>query len=463
MASSLIERAEETWRLHLGSVPLWRRPFFRNVAVLAGGSVAGQIISLAFSPIITRLYGPEAFGILGVFTSVVSIGIPAATLGYAYAIVLPARDEDALRLVGLALVLAGIVALVATALILPFRRLLAAALGIENAAPYLLLIPVVVLCGGVSTTLDHWLIRKKQFQASSGITIAERLLTNGAKAGAGLIAPVAGTLIGIAAGGRGLHAMLAALSSRDTRRRAARAEATKSRLLDERSSLVLREYRDFPVYRLPQILLNSLGHSLPTMLLASFFDPSTAGLYALAVRVLHLPGSIIASAVGKVFEQRVAAAAHEGESLRKLIVRATLGLVAAGVAPFALIMALGPGLFSFAFGPEWKGAGQYARWLGLWLFFGFINKPSVSAIPILGLQGHLLAYEVVTLVAVGASLLVGSLVLRSEMAAIALFSITGTVSYCSLIAYVVVQSKRRLRRMDPSVEAASRGKEGHDA
>jgi len=43
--------------------------FVRNVAIVATGTAGAQAITMAFSPINTRLYGPEAFGILGTFTA----------------------------------------------------------------------------------------------------------------------------------------------------------------------------------------------------------------------------------------------------------------------------------------------------------------------------------------------------------------------------------------------------------
>lgn len=459
----LIDRARESWRLRFGSISLWRWSFLRNVAVIAGGNVIAQIITLAFSPVITRLYGPEAFGVLGVFSSVASIGIPAATLGYGYSIVLPPRDEDALALLRTTLVGAGLVALIALAIVVPFRGPLAFSLGMEDSVPYLLLMPLMILWGAMSTTLDKWLIRKKQFRASSGIMIAERFLINGAKAAAGLIAPVAGTLVGIATAGQGLHALLAGLSSRATRSQAARVQPSTWQPLGDRTRHLLYEYRDFPIYRLPQILLNSVAHSFPTLLLAFFFDPAAAGLYVLADRVVRFPGTIIASAVGKVFQQRIAEAAHEGQSLRGLIVTATFGLAGAGALPFALIMGLGPTLFSLVFGAEWRMAGEYGRWLGLWLFFGFINGPSVSSIPILALQGHFLVYEVVTVGARAGSLLVGALIFESALAAIALFSITGAVVNFILIAFVVFESDRRVRDLDNDREPTTQPRKKEDA
>lgn len=85
---------------------LRQTPFVRNVATVASGSIASQIIALAFSPIIAMLYGPGVFGMLGVFSTIVAILVPVAAMTYAMAVVLPARDEDAWDLVELSLGLA---------------------------------------------------------------------------------------------------------------------------------------------------------------------------------------------------------------------------------------------------------------------------------------------------------------------------------------------------------------------
>ena len=54
----------------------------KSVAKLAGGAAIGQVLTLAASPILSRLYAPEDFGVLGVFTSITSTAIMFATLRY---------------------------------------------------------------------------------------------------------------------------------------------------------------------------------------------------------------------------------------------------------------------------------------------------------------------------------------------------------------------------------------------
>ena len=73
-------------------------PLIGNLAKVTSGTIAAQAIMFAFSPIITRLYGPEAFGIQGVFLSLVAILSPAIALSYPMAIIEENSDENARRL-----------------------------------------------------------------------------------------------------------------------------------------------------------------------------------------------------------------------------------------------------------------------------------------------------------------------------------------------------------------------------
>ena len=51
----------------------WTRPgFFRNMLVVMSATAVAQLIGLGFAPILTRLYGPAEFGVLGTYTSVAS-------------------------------------------------------------------------------------------------------------------------------------------------------------------------------------------------------------------------------------------------------------------------------------------------------------------------------------------------------------------------------------------------------
>ena len=172
------------------------------------------------------------------------------------------------------------------------------------------------------------------------------------------------------------------------------------------------QYYDFPLYRAPQVFLNAISQSLPVLMLASFFGPESAGFYAICKTVLGVPSLLIGQAVGDVFYPRITEASHQGEDLSQLILKATIALAAVGLLPFAIVVAFGPQLFSFVFGGEWLRAGEYARWLALWMFFGFLNRPSVAAIATLSIQGFFLVFELVSIGVRIVALAIGFLFLK---------------------------------------------------
>ena len=67
---------------------LFKSPFVRNVIILSSGTAGAQIIAILLSPIITRLYGPEAYGLMGTFNAMISIITPVVALTYPIAIVI---------------------------------------------------------------------------------------------------------------------------------------------------------------------------------------------------------------------------------------------------------------------------------------------------------------------------------------------------------------------------------------
>ena len=416
-----------------------KKPFIRNVAVVASGTAAAQAIIFAFSPIITRLYGPEIFGVLGVFLAMTAIVTPIASLTYAQAIVLPPNDNDAKGLFFISLVTAGFLGILLTIILLLFKNQIVNLFKIGAISSFILLVPVVMFFSACRQSLEQWLIRKKEFKDISKVTVSQAFLINGTKVGAGFFFPSAVTLVVLSALKDFLHAIQLAFV------------ALKSQVTKEGKSIsrinrysyfwkLASQYRDFPLFRSPQVFLNSISYSLPVLMFASFFGPVAAGFYTLGHKVLTLPSTLISKSVGDVFFPRISEAANKNENIKRLIIRATMGLILAGIIPFAVVAIFGPALFSFVFGAEWMIAGEYARWLAVWLFFMFINKPSIIAIPVLGIQGFFLVYEITVVFIRIVALLAGVLIFKNEIITLALFSLVNALLYIFLILHVIFKS-----------------------
>jgi O-antigen/teichoic acid export membrane protein len=415
-----------------------KRPFIRNVVMVASGTAMAQAISMIFSPLITRLYGPDAYGLQGVFLSIASIMGAIASMTYPVAIVLPKSDIDAVGLVWLSIYIGIAMSLLTLVILFFFGPEILTLLQAEEISAFIYLIPAFMFISVVSTVLGQWLIRKKAFTLTAKVTVWQTLIINMIKASFGLVHPTAAVLIITNTLGGLLSAVMIFFGLRKTRKASQQeAKVSKTRLS---TWALAKRHRDFPLLRAPQVLLNSVSHSLPVIMLATYFGPATVGFYSIASAVLAIPAGLIGNSVMQVFYPRINEAIHRGEDAKALIIKATAGLALSGALPFAAVIVAGPTLFSFVFGEKWQVAGVYAQWLALWLFFQYINKPAVSAIPALRLQRGLLIYELFSTGSKVLALYLGYTHFKSDVAAIALFSVFGVVAYSWLILWVIFHS-----------------------
>lgn len=413
--------------------------FIRNIVIVASGAAGAQIITMLFMPVITRLYGAEAFGLLGVFTAVLTVLTPIAALAYPIAIVLPKEDDDARSIAKLSLLIASIMSMIILIVIFFTKESIITWFNLQAIDNYLFLLPIALFFAATQQIMQQWLIRKKQFKVTARVAVSQSLIINSIKAGVGVFNPIGAILIFTATLGNALYTMQLWFGAQKWSIETDRINSENSSKSDLK--ILAHKHKDFPLYRAPQQFINALSQSLPVLLLANFFGPASAGFYTLGKTAMGVPSALIGKAVGDVFYPRITEAAHNNENLFKLIRKATVMLAVVGIVPFGVIIAFGPVLFSFVFGTEWVAAGEYARWLALWLFFAFINKPSVAALATLGLQFFFLRYEIVSVVLRAVALYIGFSFYDDDEIAVAIFCISGVCLNVYLIISTLIKSR----------------------
>jgi O-antigen/teichoic acid export membrane protein len=95
--------------------------FTRNVLTLMTGTTIAQAIPIAISPILTRIYTPEDFGIFALFIAISSIVGSIVNGRYELAIMLPKKDEDAINILVLGLIITSFISLLLLILIILFN------------------------------------------------------------------------------------------------------------------------------------------------------------------------------------------------------------------------------------------------------------------------------------------------------------------------------------------------------
>lgn len=407
------------------------------MAAVGGGSAVGQLILVFASPLITRLYGPEAFGTWGLFNAVALLIAPVAALTYTTAIVLPEREADALALVRLSVWLTISSCVLTIILFLFLGNALGAMIGLKEDAAVLSLIGVYVLTIGIGAIAQQWLIRLNHFRRLAVSNVAYSGFTAVAQVLGGFLSPTALMLVGSNSIGRGLHSALL-VSFAGFRR-----SSTKYSGEWVSAYCVARKYKQFPVFRAPQVLVDGVSQALPVVLLAGLFGPAAAGFYALCRSVLGMPGQVVGNAVADVFYARVVDSYHSGQKITRLVGRATVLLLVSLSVPVMVVIIFGPSLFGLVFGTDWAVAGNYAQWLSVWIWLMVSNRAALQAIHVLGLQRfHLILTVIGSAVRFG--VLVGAAALDfSALQAVAVFSLASAFINIFLIVLVLRFCRRR--------------------
>jgi lipopolysaccharide exporter len=364
--------------------------FTRHVLTLASGTAAAQLVTVAAAPILSRLYGPEAFGVFGVLLGLTTPLSMIAGCKYELAIMLETSRAAALDALRLVFVACGMWAILLLGIIALGGEQLAGLLGVEGHAALLLLLPGLVFLGGTSNGLSFWTTRQERWRVQSTSEVSRNLTT---AAGQLILSAATAGPIGLLVGRfLGELVMLVQLLRGSVAQMAfggpelARPFWLRLRITGRRLKRVASRHREIALYQTPRALLNSSLNNSPAILLAAILSPEVAGLYWFAARLLRMPVGMVGNAVRRVFFKAAISLRSGGASERPLLLRVTVILFLLGLGPMLVLMAFGPSLFAFVFGEEWREAGAYARWLGLWTWFDLAAAPAGMLVSVHTLQ-----------------------------------------------------------------------------
>jgi O-antigen/teichoic acid export membrane protein len=175
-------------------------------------------------------------------------------------------------------------------------------------------------------------------------------------------------------------------------------------------------------------LFNNASLQFAPLLLASLYGAAIAGMFALTLRVLSIPASLVGGAVGNVFYSR-APQAHQEGNLHTLVETIHGKLATVAIPVLVVLLNFGPELFRFVFGEQWYKAGQYAQWMAPWLYFQFQWSPLSTIAPVLGLQREALISQTLTFIARIISLLCCAWLGTTADAAVLTFAVVSAIVY----------------------------------
>lgn len=402
--------------------------FLRNVFIIMSGTGIAQLLGLCMSPIISRLYTPDDFGMFGNFNAVFMVIAAGATLDYGQAIMLPEKRYDALHLFYVSCAATCFMSFFCSIICIFFPTFVLSLIKSDS----LWLLPLLifaVLVTGMNISLQSWAIRIKSFKHTSGSNVARSISNNSSQVMFGFLkygpfGLIISNIIGDAMGS--INVLFLFLKD------------TKSSFKTIRFRKLLsmaKSYYDFPLYSASQNMINAVSAGVPVILLTHFFSVSIAGYYAFSIRIMRKPMSLITGSIRQVLFQRACEIKQSNKTICSLYVKSTVGLFLLGLIPSLLLVLWGPYLYSLVFGEQWLNAGHYARWIILWMLFVFCNVPAVLFARIIRIQHVIFIYDLGLLAARVMTLIIGGFYLTA-IECVAVYSILGAVMNSFLIALV---------------------------
>lgn len=329
----------------------------RASLTLALGHGLAHLLPLLLGPWIARLYTPAEFAEYALVWAVASN----------LAVVACARYEMALPLARGASTLRSLLALAGRLLLLMWA--LAALLGalLTPRWPAMTLLPALVLGLGLVQLLAMLATREQRF----GLLAVSRIWQWGAAA----VGQVALGLAGYGAWGLLLAPLLALALAAVWLLWPLRALLRGLKAVSlPRLRAVARRHRDFPLLNTPHAFSGAAQDTLTLLIVTAISGDAATGVWALALRYLKAPATLVGAAVsGALYPQLTRAATHE--EARALVRRCIRSLLLMALPAAALLMAVAPALFAWAFGEPWRAGGELARALAPYLALHFVASP----------------------------------------------------------------------------------------
>ena len=356
----------------------------RNIALLTSGTIVAQAINIVATPILSRIYTPADFGLVGVYTAVVTICATLITLRYELRVLLPDTDSEARSVVILALVLAVTLGGVLTASTTILPGTVQALLGLQQLGTWLPVAILASIAAAIISSMNYWFSRCGQYIKMTALRIAQTVLLVTLSMVLGFLAVPNGLL----------YAQVTTLAVSLLMFMYCGYASLVHPVLRQSLVIAAKKHNQAPLFLMPTALLNVLTIQLPFVVLSTWFSSDAAGQYRMAWTLLALPSSLVGSAIAQVFFQRFSSVWPDVVAAKALLFRTWTILAILGVAPLTIVMLFGEQLFALVLGNAWRDSGVMAAILAPMVFMSLIHSPTSTTFVVMGLESKLLFFGI---------------------------------------------------------------------
>lgn len=336
--------------------------FLKPIAILASGSLLAQLITFFCSPLLTRIYSTEDFGI---FTFIISsVAIFSGSINGRYDVsIVTSRDNEVYPLIKISLLLMLVFSI---AIYLGFYIYVSFDSVDNPIKQYLFFIFILLLIAGLINVLNAYNNRHQNFKLMTQVYLIRSIAQN-------LLMIILG-LVNLKSVGLLLSQLLGQLFG-------IRKQSSNLSLLEmfscsmwtfKKMIVVAKKYKSQIILSMPSTLLNALSYSLINIFIGMTFGMSILGLYSISVRILGLPLNIFSSNISKVHLSSANAEIKETNIFYRSTIK-TFWLSLAIIFPaMGILIVFAQDLVVIIFGEAWRYSGLYIQILAPMFALRFI-------------------------------------------------------------------------------------------
>ena len=338
-----------------------------NLSSLLTGNFTSVLIPILISPILTRLFTESDFGLLTLYTSLLTIFLSFSTGRLDFAILEAKTKSIASHLFfgSIFFSISGTIScLLLGIIIIPSIG------GYNSEILYgvLILLVSAILIGSVTQSIRYLLNREEYYKELAIIKVFRSGNSALAQITGGYLIPHSLTLLIGKYIGDVLTLVISIWYTIKNKLLIFRFEKYKFKY-------VLNKYSKY--YRINSIhaLFNATSSNILPIVFVWLFTIDETGYYGLSFRVCFLPITVISGAIFQIFSREFAKRTDSQTSTVQLFKKILLGMLTISVIPFLILLIFGPDLFSWFFGENWTESGKYAQILSPYILVVFLVSP----------------------------------------------------------------------------------------
>lgn len=417
--------------------------FGHNQLLTASQRSVALLAQLIFTPIITRLYAPEAYGLTNAVISLAGLLFPVFTLMYERAMLLAREEEDIQGLRAVVNVLPALFSTILFVVLLIGGDGLLTAIGLPAMGRLALLVPVLVVLSAWAR--NSWMMVAVRMRYKA-IFVYGSISAVGNK----LVAVAHGVLLGGGAIGLLIAELFLHLSQWIFNAKLVLRDNPLQSLLRTGPAgmrAVMRKYISFPRYELPATGLAQLGARIPLWWLPSTYGIAVFGQFSLSMALLEAPLSLLSHSMSQTFYQKAALVYHaEGPRRLRSITFRTMGFVSAvSLLPMLLVAIFSETIFLFFFGPDWGLAGQITQALTIMYLARLMVEPVMSVLRVINDQRAYVWFNAVLLVLRVGAAVTAVLLGLPLISALLMYAVAEALGRMALAAWIIHRLNRLAR------------------